>query len=229
MQLQNHWTETESSRLTKSNFTTCRWYNTEHQRETNEPILEPLLPNAPLILAPKPYNIITNRLAAAFKINFPIDSDFYIDEFLEGANYSISFVSKALENQNYELLEGLVAEETIEVLKKKVDSLTGYQRSLITVLEENIYISQPIAINVTPRQNQDIQEHIVEIGHVCYYKPGSSLKDVVMQDVIPLMLSGNYCVTNYRFKRTYKNSVGGSWMITVANHFSFKYADARRD
>lgn len=47
-------------------------------------------------------------------------------------------ISRALANKDYESLEGLVAEDMIEVLKTKIETLSPEQRWLIAVREEDV-------------------------------------------------------------------------------------------
>jgi len=47
-------------------------------------------------------------------------------------------ISKALANEDYDSLDGLVAEDMIESLRTKIETLNSEQRELIAVKEEDI-------------------------------------------------------------------------------------------
>lgn len=57
-------------------------------------------------------------------------------------------ISKALANKDYDSLDGLVAEDTIETLKPRIETLSPNQRQVIAVNEKDILFKTITDINV---------------------------------------------------------------------------------
>lgn len=66
-------------------------------------------------------------------------------------------ISKALANKDYESLEGLVAEDMIDVLRPKIETLSPEQRWLIAVREEDVVFQVLSDITTTAKGNRIIK------------------------------------------------------------------------
>ncbi|KAG5317006.1 MAIP1 protein, partial [Acromyrmex heyeri] len=134
-----------------------------------------------------------------FSFKIPqIDKEFSISETDQGIIYAITVISNALANENYDSLEGLVAEEMIEILRTKIETLSSEQRSLIAVNKESIAFQFLSDIST----KTDMAER----------KSAFTFAD--MSNFTKIL------VCNYTFTRKYVNNIGGSWIATFVNHYS---------
>ncbi|XP_004262928.1 m-AAA protease-interacting protein 1, mitochondrial isoform X1 [Orcinus orca] len=88
-----------------------------------------------------PINWIRTRIYS-FLIWAYFDQEFSIAEFSEGAKQAFAHVSKLLSQSKFDLLEELVAKETLRVLKEKVTSLPdNHKNALAADIDEIVYTS----------------------------------------------------------------------------------------
>ncbi|XP_012062273.1 PREDICTED: uncharacterized protein LOC105625253 [Atta cephalotes] len=192
------------------NVVTCRIYSTESEPRVSLPMLVTNV--APF----KPSFLIPFRLFFfSFKTIPQIDKEFSISETVKGIKYAITIISKALANGNYDSLEGLVAEDMIEVLRTKIETLNPEQRWLIAVNEEDIIFQ--ILSDISAETDED---HSIQIKTIFHYIPGMAEKKKLESAFTDISKFGDMLVCNYTFTRKYVNNVGGSWIATFVNHFS---------
>ncbi|XP_011158660.1 uncharacterized protein LOC105195111 isoform X1 [Solenopsis invicta] len=196
------------------NVVACRTYNTESDSESHASL--------PMLVTGA--DVFTPSLLTPFRLFFLsfrtipyIDKEFLISETLNGAKYAITVISKALANRDYDSLEGLVAENMIEVLRTKIETLNPEQRCLIAVNQEDIAFHVLCDIAATTDK-----EHSIEFKMICHYIPGMTEKKQMLEraNFTDLSKLGNLLVCNYTFTRKYVNNIGGSWIATFVNHFS---------
>ncbi|XP_032134642.1 m-AAA protease-interacting protein 1, mitochondrial isoform X2 [Sapajus apella] len=88
-----------------------------------------------------PINWVRTRIYA-FLIWAYFDKEFNIAEFSEGAKQAFAHVSKLLSQCKFDLLEELVAQEVLHVLKQKVTSLPdNHKNALAANIDEIVYTS----------------------------------------------------------------------------------------
>ncbi|KAG5313435.1 MAIP1 protein, partial [Acromyrmex insinuator] len=152
----------------------------------------------------------------SFKIA-QIDKEFSISETDRGIIYAITVISNALANENYDSLEGLVAEDMIEILRTKIETLSSEQRSLIAINKESIVFQ--FLSDISTKTDKD---HSVQIKMILHYIPGMAERKNRKSAFTFADMSKftNILVCNYTFTRNYVNNIGGSWIATFVNHYS---------
>ncbi|XP_020289930.1 uncharacterized protein LOC109857727 isoform X2 [Pseudomyrmex gracilis] len=197
------------------NFSACRIYSTEPDSES-QVTLPMLVDGAPMYI---PSLITPLKLVyfSLFKISPYIDKEFDVVEVLRGARYATTIISKALTNKNYESLEGLVADDIIEILKAKIETLSPNQRQLISVNEDEMlfYVLSDIDVTVG-------DEHSIKVTITCHYIPGLAEKKekLMSKGFLDFSTPPDHLVCNYTFTRKYVNNVGGPWIATFVNHYT---------
>ncbi|XP_018405557.1 PREDICTED: uncharacterized protein C2orf47 homolog, mitochondrial-like [Cyphomyrmex costatus] len=195
------------------NVATCRIYSTEADSEPrfSLPMLvtnvEPFKPN---------FFIPFRLLFLSFRTIPQIDKEFSISETVQGIKYAIIVISKALANENYDSLEDLVAEDMIEVLRTKIETLSSEQKCLIAVNEEDIAFQ--ILCDISAETNED---HSIQVKTIFHYVPGmikkKKLESFTFTDISNVR---DMLICNYTFTRKYINNIGGPWIATFVNHYS---------
>lgn len=201
-----------------------RAYNRPFSNATNESCFLPPLMNIPLIKFPSLFYWYKEFVFNLY-VRQTIDKTFNIQEFSTGAQHAIKIISLALALRNYENLQGLVDEMTIEIVKKKVESLASAQRRLITICDKTLAWCANYNMTFKDGRVSDC-DFILEISQLGYYvptMPGAEAPDDLNKR---LFISNNgevslrMMVYNYTFQRNYKDGIGGPWIATVVNHFS---------
>ncbi|XP_076237329.1 m-AAA protease-interacting protein 1, mitochondrial [Calliopsis andreniformis] len=150
-----------------------------------------------------------------------VDPDFRPFEHLTGAKHAMIIISDALAAQNYEALEGLVAEKTLEILKKNVSSLTESQRTLIAMSKGLLIKTVPTSIDIESKNTDNDNETIIAISYIADYISGTSFDNT--KPLAELFLpdqENSFVRCTYKFERKYKNGKGDSWIATVVNHYT---------
>uniref|UniRef100_A0A8D0G9A9 Matrix AAA peptidase interacting protein 1 n=1 Tax=Sphenodon punctatus TaxID=8508 RepID=A0A8D0G9A9_SPHPU len=108
----------------------ARCYSTKEQRRS---------PVVLLLAFPRPFNWLRSQLYY-FLIRTYWDKEFSAKEFTQGAKQAFALVSKLLSQCKLDMLEELVSEEVLQVLKEKLPSLSDNQRSALAVdVDEILY------------------------------------------------------------------------------------------
>ncbi|XP_055429019.1 m-AAA protease-interacting protein 1, mitochondrial [Bubalus kerabau] len=118
-------------------FPSCprRTYSTEEQPQQRQKTKMIILGFS------NPINWVRTRIYS-FLIWAYFDQEFSITEFSEGAKQAFAHVSKLLSQCKFDLLEELVAKETLRVLKEKVTSLPdNHKNALAADIDEIVYTS----------------------------------------------------------------------------------------
>ncbi|EZA48956.1 hypothetical protein X777_12402 [Ooceraea biroi] len=212
-----HYNEPDLVSTTVQKIAACRLYCT---RSDSPPRVSlPMLMDGPSQIAPRFFTIFKLFYLAVFKIIPHIDKEFNAPEFVKGATHATTLISKALMNEDYESLNGLVTEDVIEALRMKIETLSPNQRQLIAVKENNMMLYAINDINVTTDKTGD--EHSIEISIICHYFPDLDVKQKPMNmSMSELQKDITYVVCHYTFVRKYVNNVGGPWIVTFVNHYS---------
>ncbi|XP_076175591.1 m-AAA protease-interacting protein 1, mitochondrial [Ptiloglossa arizonensis] len=213
----HHWTELKYTNMINPNLTVYYRSFCTKDKET----------------WPKKYKseTIWTLLASRFKImkndiliRTQIDNEFSLEEFSIGAQQAVMVVSRALAIQNYESLNGLVENESIEVLKSYISQMTEQKRLEIAVNDIsllNIWICDLDISKGTPNEGFD---YILKIPILAYYIKEKilleSLKDLLFLEKQISQNKGKLTVMkwNYSFKREYVNNVGKPWIIYNIEH-----------
>lgn len=118
-------------------FPSCprRTYSTEEQPQQRQKTKMIILGFS------NPINWVRTRIYS-FLIWAYFDQEFSITEFSEGAKQAFAHVSKLLSQCKFDLLEELVAKETLRVLKEKITSLPdNHKNALAADIDEIVYTS----------------------------------------------------------------------------------------
>ncbi|CAK9819631.1 hypothetical protein ANTPLA_LOCUS10316 [Anthophora plagiata] len=138
-----------------------------------------------------------------------LDKEFRLKTFLDGAKQAMLVISNALGAQNYEILESLVHERTLKLLKNRVSRLRPDQRQLIPIKQNN-FMCVPGNISIKKRDDNKI----VEIATLGLYIQGDINYVVQQKESIGF--------ANYVFQRTYvyeESWTGGPWTVRSITHF----------
>ncbi|XP_024890561.1 uncharacterized protein LOC112466609 [Temnothorax curvispinosus] len=201
-----------SASCSSPSIAACRVYSTESDSEPRVS-LPALVDGAEMF---NPSLILPFRFFFLSFFQIPrIDKEFLLSETLNGTKYAITVISKALANEDYDSLEGLVAEDMIEVLRTKIETLSSGQRWLIAVNEEDIVFNVLGDIAVTTDE-----EHSIEIKTICHYIPEKAKKQQRLQTMTDILKLEDLVMCNYTFTRKYVNNIGGPWIATFVNHYS---------
>ncbi|XP_054000120.1 m-AAA protease-interacting protein 1, mitochondrial [Hylaeus anthracinus] len=220
--LTHYWTELKCTSTINPSLTVHhRSFNTAPE----EKICLPPLMDVPLVLYPTLFSWL-KVWASSLAFSFTLDKEFNLEEFTNGALHAIQLVSRLLAAQQYEQLNGLVEDKTIEILKQNVSRLTEEQRSLITISENCIRTIGPTDMSIKKSETED-NNYTVEISKIAYYTKSvsmpedDSLKDQnVFEQMVKNFDQRSIIICNYTFERNYVNGIGRDWIITVANHFT---------
>nr|CAD7587247.1 unnamed protein product [Timema genevievae] len=135
---------------------------------------------------------------------------------------AVEVVSGYLSNGNYEALQGLVTNETLQEVKSNIAEFSMQQRLELALSKEDIYFSFPYQIGVMFNDND--QQRFVEIT-MCYHVL-KGLKELKEQGITPPINMGvlpeyrdKLQICNYRFVREFTKGVNDQWTINVVNHF----------
>ncbi|XP_014476753.1 PREDICTED: uncharacterized protein C2orf47, mitochondrial-like [Dinoponera quadriceps] len=207
----------ESNLLSTSlpHLAACRIYSTKRDSESR--VTLPTLVEAAPMAIPSFITPLKLIYLSAFKITPYIDKEFNAAEFLQGAKCASEVISKALASKNFESLEGLVAEDMIEILREKIETLSPNERQLIELNKNDIlfYVLSDIAATTG-------NEHSIEITTTCHYIPGfgKAKKEKMFRTGFAELTEHAHLVCNYTFTRKYVNNIGGPWIATLVNHFT---------
>ncbi|KAL0134813.1 hypothetical protein PUN28_001527 [Cardiocondyla obscurior] len=211
-----HCNEANLLSISPRNITVCRVYSTDSDSES--PAALPMLVAGADAFSPSLWTPFCLLYLSLTTLPY-IDKEFLISDALAGAKYATTVISKALANKDFDSLEGLVAENMIEVLRAKIESLSPYQRSLIAVREEDITLH--FLCNVEAKTTGE--ESYIEIKTICHYIPNKAEQKEILDSITSfsdLSKLKELLICNYVFTRKYVNNVGGPWIATFINHYS---------
>lgn len=152
-----------------------------------------------------------------------LDPEFTITGYTQIMKDAACKVSKELANENYEALDGLVDETTLNLLKNKIHFLSEEQKSLIAIDSEDIITYSPASIKVTQAElSNDAKSYAVrvEVTILIDYMPGySTIKKMIFQEHIeaPNIERKQDLVANYVFVKDYTEDGGSDWTIGYVN------------
>ncbi|CAG2054690.1 unnamed protein product [Timema podura] len=176
----------------------------------------------PEIVWPSVVKTLRNWILARLIITPYFDHEFNLHEFAEGSKQAVEVVSGYLSNGNYEALQGLVTNETLQEVKSNIAEFSMQQRLELALSKEDIYFSFPYQIGVMFNDND--QQRFVEIT-MCYHVL-KGLKELREQGITPPINMGvlpeyrdKLQICNYRFVREFTKGVNDQWTINVVNHF----------
>lgn len=191
-----YWTESKYTNLMNPNFSIHRSMCTSQNEDIRLP---PLMWKQREDGKNGGFSIL--RMLQTYYLLRSIDKDFRIIEFVQGVRQAIEVISDALTTQRYEVLNGIVTENAITILKYNVKNLTQSQRDLISIEGASILLV-PELIKIRVFEDKTM----VEIG-----LNGLYLKSLEISEYYLLSF-------NYIFQRIYTNNEGGTWMAKLVNH-----------
>ncbi|XP_032663925.1 m-AAA protease-interacting protein 1, mitochondrial isoform X2 [Odontomachus brunneus] len=210
----------ESNLLSTSfpHLAACRIYSTE--RDSQPRVTLPMLVEDARVQLPSVFAPLKLLYLSTFKIFPHIDKEFDAHEVVEGAKYASIVISKALSNKDFESLQGLVTDDMIEILSRKIETFSPNERQLIELNNDNIIFY--VLSDITATTSSTSSEHSIEIATMCHYMPSNidkrskTLGPVYME----YALAANQLICNYKFIRKYVNNIGGPWIATFVNHYT---------
>ncbi|KAL2712195.1 uncharacterized protein V1478_018430 [Vespula squamosa] len=199
----------------KGNIIYRNFSQKEIEKKERKEILPQLIPG-PIITTYSIFNTIKMRFLQSFIVALINDTDFKLRDIMDSAKKAASVVSIALSNKDYNSLYNLIDSTVLEILKRKVDTLTEEQRKLIAMTEESIFLCFPYNLSCVINSEDSITV-ILEL--VIHYAPGIDLKDILSKSkFIQFTRIENKCVSNYTFTRDYVRGRNTYWIITHLNH-----------
>merc|ERR1719419_818910 len=89
-------------------------------------------------IAPNPYRTLRNAFFVHGIIKPYFDPGFEIDDFKEGARAAVQTVSDLLSKADFESLEGLMEENCLQDVKRRLSFTTAEQREALKIVAGNI-------------------------------------------------------------------------------------------
>ncbi|KAL5005952.1 hypothetical protein ScPMuIL_017110 [Solemya velum] len=173
----------------------------------------------PELLWPSVFRTIKNKVMA-FLIAGYYDNTFTMEDFLNGANQAISFVSNNISQGNFTSLQGLVSSESIQEIQNNYADLDPGQRMFIAVEPKDIFFKFIDEIGMM--FDDDTEKRFVEITVVFQgYKGFHDVKENNPKECYDEIKNNQdrIYVCNYRFIREFTKGVEDSWTINKLNHF----------
>ncbi|XP_013807606.2 m-AAA protease-interacting protein 1, mitochondrial [Apteryx mantelli] len=157
-------------------------------------------------------------------IRLYFDQDFSIEEFTRGAKQAFSLVSKLLSQRKLDLLEELVSEEALKVLKEKISLLPDNHRVALAADVDAIMYTTEGDVRI---YYDDDGRKFVSILMRFWYLNGANLPDDVPGEtkVFQIMFGDestkekkHLLTANYEFQREFTEGAKPDWTITRIEH-----------
>uniref|UniRef100_A0A8B9S2E9 Matrix AAA peptidase interacting protein 1 n=2 Tax=Palaeognathae TaxID=8783 RepID=A0A8B9S2E9_APTOW len=157
-------------------------------------------------------------------IRLYFDQDFSIEEFTRGAKQAFSLVSKLLSQRKLDLLEELVSEEALKVLKEKISLLPDNHRDALAADIDAIMYTTEGDVRI---YYDDDGRKFVSILMRFWYLNGANLPDEVPGEtkVFQIMFGDestkekkHLLTANYEFQREFTEGAKPDWTITRIEH-----------
>ncbi|XP_062434668.1 m-AAA protease-interacting protein 1, mitochondrial [Rhea pennata] len=157
-------------------------------------------------------------------IRLYFDPDFSIEEFTRGAKQAFSLVSKLLSQSKLDLLEELVSEETLKILKEKISLLPDNHRDALAADIDAIMYTTEGDVRI---YYDDDGRKFVSILMRFWYLNGANLPDEVPGEakVFQIMFGDesmkekkHLLTANYEFQREFTEGAKPDWTITRIEH-----------
>lgn len=135
---------------------------------------EPRLPelmDSPFLVWPSIVHTIKNWIFVTLIIKPYFDNEFCIKEFARGSKQALEVVSNRLAAGDFKSLNGLVDDETLGIVRKRIERMSLAQRSAIAVNCEDVYFSFPYQVGIIfddeeEENENEVQKRFVEITMV---------------------------------------------------------------
>ncbi|XP_017754604.1 PREDICTED: uncharacterized protein LOC108548026 [Eufriesea mexicana] len=158
------------------------------------------------IYVPSKYLSLLYFIKSAYLLHAVVDKDISLLNFRTGVNQALKVISNALCTQNYEVLDGMVTERTLTILKHRVDRLTPDQRNFLDLTNKPYNLS-PMFIALNRIKGKD--ETIIKIGIRGIITMEQNFFTQITWD--PQFI--------YVFQRKYINGIAGAWIVRFINYY----------
>ncbi|XP_060113027.1 m-AAA protease-interacting protein 1, mitochondrial [Heteronotia binoei] len=172
---------------------------------------------------PNPLMWLRTR-AYFFLIRAYFDQEFSIHEFTQGAKQAFALVSKLISECKYDLLEGLISKEMLQVLKEKLSRLSEDHRNALAADVDEIMYTTAGDVGI---YYDDSGRKFVSILMRFWYLTSADLPDetpdgtkvfqVVFGDETTKETK-RLLTANYEFRREFTQGVKPDWLITRIEH-----------
>ncbi|XP_054826991.1 m-AAA protease-interacting protein 1, mitochondrial [Eublepharis macularius] len=172
---------------------------------------------------PNPLMWLRTRLYF-FLIRAYFDQEFSIQEFTEGAKQAFALVSRLISQCKYDLLEELISNEVLQVLKEKLSLLPEDHRSALAADVDEIMYTTAGDVGI---YYDESGRKFVSILMRFWYLTSADLPDetpdgtkvfqVVFGDETTKETK-RLLTANYEFRREFTQGVKPDWMITRIEH-----------
>ncbi|XP_062972277.1 m-AAA protease-interacting protein 1, mitochondrial [Elgaria multicarinata webbii] len=180
-------------------------------------------PSVVVVEVPKPLLWLRTRLYF-FLIRAYFDQEFSIRDFTEGAKQAFALVSGLISQCKYDLLEELVSEEMVQVLKEKLSSLSENHKSALAADMDEIMYTTAGDVGI---YYDDSGRKFVSILMRFWYLTSVDLPDetpdgtkvfqIVFGDTTTKETK-RLLTANYEFRREFTQGVKPDWTITRIEH-----------
>ncbi|KGL79503.1 hypothetical protein N309_03549, partial [Tinamus guttatus] len=157
-------------------------------------------------------------------IRLYFDPDFSVEEFTRGAKQAFSLVSKLLSQHKLDLLEELVSDEALKVLKEKISVLPDNHRDALAAELDAIMYTTEGDVRI---YYDDDGRKFVRILMRFWYLNGANLPDEIPGEakVFQIMFGDentkekkHLLTANYEFQREFTEGAKPDWTITRIEH-----------
>uniref|UniRef100_A0ACB8G0I3 Uncharacterized protein n=2 Tax=Sphaerodactylus townsendi TaxID=933632 RepID=A0ACB8G0I3_9SAUR len=172
---------------------------------------------------PNPLMWLRTRLYF-FLIRAYFDQEFSIHEFTQGAKQAFAIVSRLISERKYELLEELISQEMLQMLKEKLSLLSEDHRSALAADMDEIMYTTAGDVGI---YYDDSGRKFVSILMRFWYLTDADLPDetpdgtkvfqVVFGDETTKETK-RLLTANYEFRREFTQGVKPDWTITRIEH-----------
>uniref|UniRef100_A0A8C5QNP6 M-AAA protease-interacting protein 1, mitochondrial n=1 Tax=Leptobrachium leishanense TaxID=445787 RepID=A0A8C5QNP6_9ANUR len=160
-----------------------------------------------------------------FLIRAYFDQEFTVTEFTEGAKQAFLLVSRLLSERKFEALTDLVANEVIQDVQEKCNSLSDNHRNALAARSEDLMFSTTGDVAIYYDNNRRFVNILMQFWYLTYadipdddeQPEGTKLFQVVLGD--KKVKDGKRLITaNYEFRREFTQGVKPEWIITRIKH-----------
>ncbi|XP_055319516.1 uncharacterized protein LOC129577078 [Sitodiplosis mosellana] len=200
----------------------CNFYSTDppNEDEPSERVerMLPKLNNDKIVVSPPFFGFIIFPWKA-LQIRRSYDSDFSLDEFVEGSKKAVEIVSDKLASGDFDGLRGLVKDDIIESLRNVIVSWREEQRSELRVMPGDI--CRLFLSDIQIQEDSGIVDICMIYHLVKGFKELTSESKITPSEFIKKssqFLDDNFFILNYTFTKGFSKDSNNDWIVSYINH-----------